>query len=89
MKRINLKVIRAKCTDCIVDSLAGGTATQQIENCIDTTCALWDYRPLTSKTQALNKESRIKAMSPIERQAYEIKAEKSRLNMQKMRDKNE
>ena len=87
MKRLSLKVIREKCTDCICDSLSPGTETQQIEDCTDSACALWDYRPLTSKTQALNKEKRIKAMSPIERQAYEIKAEKSRLNMQKMRDK--
>ena len=87
MKRITLKVIKLKCSDCLYDSLAPGTETQQIENCTDMICALWDYRPLTSKTQALNKEKRIKAMTPTQRQAYEIKAEKSRLNMQKMRDK--
>ena len=82
-----MKAIKSHCKSCICDDLSPGTATQQIEDCPDTVCALWDYRPLTTKTQALNKEKRIKSMSPIERQAYELKAEKARLNMQKMRSK--
>jgi len=73
-----MQAIKAKCIDCIVDNLSPGTHIAQIENCTDTSCALHEYRPLTSATKAINRKKRIEAMSEDERQVYLIKAEKAR-----------
>ena len=43
------KAINEKCKDCIYDPLAGGTWREQTQACIDTTCALHPYRPLSAK----------------------------------------
>jgi hypothetical protein len=43
------KAINEKCRDCICDPQAGGTWREQTENCIDTTCALHPYRPMSAK----------------------------------------
>ena len=80
-----MKAIKAKCTDCIVDPLDKGTHIQQIENCPDSSCALHEHRPLTAKIKAIIKQTRINAMPEVERQAYELKAEKARKNMENIR----
>lgn len=46
------KAINEKCKDCIYDSLAGGTWREQVGNCLDTTCALHPYRPLSENQKA-------------------------------------
>ena len=42
------KAINDKCRDCICDPLAGGTWREQNGNCIDSTCPLHPYRPLSA-----------------------------------------
>ena len=40
------KAISEKCKDCIYDPMAGGTWRQQVTACKDTSCALYNLRPL-------------------------------------------
>ena len=84
-----MKAIRAFCSSCIYDagSHGNGSELQQIENCTSNDCPLYEYRPLTGETREKLKQKRLLAMTPSERMAYDKRAEKSRLNMQKMRDK--
>ena len=39
------QAINAKCKDCIYDPMSEGTWRQQTGACIDTACALHEYRP--------------------------------------------
>ena len=41
------KAVDLKCKDCIYDPLDTGSWRHQVENCLDTTCPLWEVRPVT------------------------------------------
>lgn len=42
------KAINEKCKDCIYDPQSGGgTWREQTQNCADTTCPLYPYRPMS------------------------------------------
>ena len=41
------KAIELKCKDCIYDELDTGSWRQQVENCTDAPCPLWEVRPKT------------------------------------------
>ena len=45
------KAIDAKCRDCVVDPLAGGTALQQIIDCACVRCPLYPVRPQRSPSK--------------------------------------
>ena len=82
-----MKSIRAFCEQCIVDSevSGNGSAVQQIEDCTAKDCPLYEHRALTSKTKAKLLQKRINGMSEIQRQAYNIKADKARKILHKTR----
>lgn len=79
MKLTRQQAIKAKCEDCIYDPMTGGTNLAQIEDCPSDDCALWEYRPLTSATRAVQKQKQIELMSEGERMAYEKKADRMRV----------
>jgi hypothetical protein len=76
------QAIKANCIDCIYDPEAGGTATQQVENCTIKICNLWAFRPLTKATKANLLKDRIASMSEEERIKFRAKQDlaKARLN---------
>lgn len=43
------KAIDAKCKDCIYDKYSKGTWREQVENCAEKTCSLYQYRPIQNK----------------------------------------
>jgi hypothetical protein len=44
------KAINDKCKDCIYDPAVGGTWREQVQLCTsEKSCALWPYRPKTTK----------------------------------------
>lgn len=50
--------IRQHCKNCTYDQACPGTYLQQIEECTVKTCALWEVRPRTVATIALQRKSR-------------------------------
>ena len=73
-KNTQTKAIRLKCSNCIVDPLDKGTELDQITNCKDRKCALWEWRPLNTGTKLLMKEEKISLMNPEELAKYKEKA---------------
>lgn len=46
------KAIAEKCKDCIYDPLSGlGTWLQQVTGCTSPNCALYPFRPVSSKSE--------------------------------------
>ena len=64
------KAVKAKCIDCIYDSLAGGTHLAQVEACTSEACPLWPYRPVTETTRKARTAEALNQLPP-EQQAIE------------------
>ena len=76
-----LKAIHEKCFDCGYDEHDKGSKHQQIESCIDTDCALHEYRPITGKLKEKLKKERIANYSPEELALYKQKQETARIRL--------
>lgn len=48
------QAIKAKCRDCIYDSLTSGSAVKQIAACTSIGCALWPWRPGSSPRRGVS-----------------------------------
>ena len=77
------KAINEKCFDCGYDPFDAGTKHQQIESCLDHTCALYPFRPVTHSEKLRRKQEAYDNLSPEEK----LKADKKKsLQKQRMLD---
>ncbi len=68
------QAINEKCKGCSYDSFDKGTWREQVENCFDLNCALYEYRPITSTTKKRLNQEKYEQMSEEEKIAYDKKA---------------
>ena len=76
MKLTRKQAMDEKCFDCGYDSLDKGSRFVQIEACIDETCALWEYRPVTGALKEKRKQEAYDALSPEEKTKADEKSAK-------------
>ena len=62
------RAIANHCKDCIYDPHCSGNWKQQVEACTITQCGLYEHRPLTAKTTALQRESLLASLPEHERE---------------------
>lgn len=81
-----LQAVRKFCQDCIYDPGVSGRGTmhEQIEACTDIKCALYEHRPLTSKTKKADRQLEIEAMSPEELILHQERVEQARIRFGKL-----
>ena len=77
------KAIAEKCKDCIYDEFDPGTWVMQVESCIDKSCPLYTYRPITKATKDKIKEEKYQNMTPEERFISDKKSEEARIRFGK------
>jgi len=77
------QAIIAHCKECLYDpqSIGEGTWRNQIENCTAKACPLYEHRPLTASGQALRKEVRYQAMTPVQQASYRQRQEEARTRL--------
>lgn len=85
MKLTRQQAINENCKTCIYDPLAGGTHTAQIEACTVTSCALYEYRPLTEKTKLAQREETYRNATPEMKLVLDQRREKGRETLNKFR----
>ena len=49
------QAISAKCKDCIYDPFDTGTWLAQVDNCTQTDCPLYEYRPVPRSSETARK----------------------------------
>jgi hypothetical protein len=52
------RAIENHCKDCIYDESEKGSWRQQVENCRETACHLWEVRPVTIGTREATREAK-------------------------------
>jgi hypothetical protein len=87
MKPSPKKAIATYCKGCIYDHHCSGNWREQVEACTITNCDLYDHRPLTAKTTALQRENLLAALPDHERAIVLERAEKRALNMVNLRSR--
>lgn len=75
------QAVNDNCRSCIYDSDEPGTWLSQVENCKISRCAIFEHRPVTSKTRALNNEIYLASLSQPERAIIEERSKKRALNL--------
>lgn len=78
MSKLTIKqAVEQNCFDCTYDPLDVGSKHQQTENCTITTCALWEFRPVTGATKKNRHAEKLEAMTPEQRRAYDLRTQEA------------
>lgn len=72
------QAIDATCRSCVMPPVRAGTWRAQVEGCDITGCALWQFRPVTDKTQKARQAEKVANMGPEDLARHQAKAEATR-----------
>lgn len=82
------QAIEQNCFDCSYDDGDVGSKHQQIESCPMTTCALYAFRPVTSKLKDVRRDEKVSNMTEEQLVKYHIKCDAARTRLNRLHESN-